>query len=381
MKLIEIVFIILTFYSFNGLCGTLNNITFYNDELGIITGDTSLIQKTLNGGNTWSDISLDQKFYINDSHIFDENRYTLIGDDGVILSTLNGGSDWLINSLNMNVNLNAIDFYDGNGVLVGDNGMIWYTNNGEVWEKSVPATVYLLNDVVFINKDIILAVGAGGTIVRSINAGKDWQIIETGYAKNLNAIQFSSELCGYIVGDNGLILQTNNGGISWSSFNTDINKELTSIDVNDKGEYVVVGCAGLIGIINDGEWDLFNSEITSKNLTDVAFVCDNKYLTIGEESLIYPVITEDSSLIITSNFFLQEAPIKVYPNPIVDKLYFKSDKNIEAIKIYDIEGRLKYFNHTTEAYVVDMTEFISGVYIIEVIYNKNIIWKKMLYKQ
>ena len=58
---------------------------------------------------------------------------------------------------------------------------------------------------------------------------------------------------------------------------------------------------------------------------------------------------------------------EIYPNPVDDVLYIKSDKNIEEINIYNIVGiKVAAVSGQQSAVSVDMSGFNSGVYFVEV---------------
>ena len=62
-----------------------------------------------------------------------------------------------------------------------------------------------------------------------------------------------------------------------------------------------------------------------------------------------------------------ENNFELYPNPVDDVLYIKSDKNINEINIYNIVGiKVSTINGQQSAVSVDMSGFKSGVYFVEI---------------
>ena len=62
-----------------------------------------------------------------------------------------------------------------------------------------------------------------------------------------------------------------------------------------------------------------------------------------------------------------ENNFEIYPNPVDDVLYIKSDNNIEEINIYNIVGiKMATVNGQQTTVNIDMSGFNSGVYFIEV---------------
>lgn len=75
-----------------------------------------------------------------------------------------------------------------------------------------------LNSVAFATDSIVWAVGANGTILKSIDAGNTWKLQDKITFYQLNSVWFTSKDTGYIAGDGsnyGLMLKTTNGGLSW----------------------------------------------------------------------------------------------------------------------------------------------------------------------
>ena len=65
--------------------------------------------------------------------------------------------------------------------------------------------------------------------------------------------------------------------------------------------------------------------------------------------------------------------IKLYPNPITQKLYLTTENAFQhaSIRIRNIDGQLlhEFTNISTSIFVVDMTHYSTGSYLIEIICN------------
>jgi photosystem II stability/assembly factor-like uncharacterized protein len=71
--------------------------------------------------------------------------------------------------------------------------------------------------IFFISESTGWAVGQGGTIRKTTNAGVNWISQTSGFTANyLCSVFFTDVNTGYIVGSGGLILKTTNGGGNWS---------------------------------------------------------------------------------------------------------------------------------------------------------------------
>lgn len=73
--------------------------------------------------------------------------------------------------------------------------------------------------------------------------------------------------------------------------------------------------------------------------------------------------------------------VNIYPNPVKNTLFIKTDENIKGINIYNINGQLTtdYGLHTTDNNLnIDVTNLKSGIYIININTNKGNIVKQFI---
>ena len=72
-----------------------------------------------------------------------------------------------------------------------------------------------LRDVHAFDRNTVIAVGDGGTVIKSLNGGISWDIYRIG-GINLYEIHFIDDSIGWLVGDRGSIRKTIDGGDTWS---------------------------------------------------------------------------------------------------------------------------------------------------------------------
>jgi len=74
--------------------------------------------------------------------------------------------------------------------------------------------------------------------------------------------------------------------------------------------------------------------------------------------------------------------IKIYPNPATDTLYLNfPDQNISKIQLIDSKGKVVYTdNVVTQNETIDLSEIISGLYIVQIHTSDNIYTKKVMIK-
>lgn len=81
-----------------------------------------------------------------------------------------------------------------------------------------------LNDVQCLTEDIVYAAGNAGTLVKTVNGGSSWSVINTGITENLVKIYFVDENKGYALTrvpftSVQTLLKTTDAGLSWSVIN------------------------------------------------------------------------------------------------------------------------------------------------------------------
>ena len=153
--------------------------------IGYLAGENSLFQpilgKTTNGGNSWEFVS----FYL------DGNEGSATGVDF---------TDQFVGYISARV-------WDGRGAIskTTDNGNNWTTTffSNPLWGIDFPISGA---------SQVGYCVGDSGTILKTYNAGKNWQGQISGTSEKLNKVHFLDLDFGFAVGENGTILRTTTGG-------------------------------------------------------------------------------------------------------------------------------------------------------------------------
>ncbi len=91
-----------------------------------------------------------------------------------------------------------------------------FSQSGWFWQNPKPQGNDL-NCIKFINDNTGWAVGKKGTIIKTSDAGNNWQIQNSKTTEILYNLLFVNENIGIVVGEKGTILRTSNGGLNWVS--------------------------------------------------------------------------------------------------------------------------------------------------------------------
>lgn len=84
------------------------------------------------------------------------------------------------------------------------------------WTFQPSVVTTTLTDIKMIDSLTAIAVGISGKIIKTIDKGKHWTIVQSGTQANLKAVDFRTKLEGYAVGDH-VVCHTTDGGETWSS--------------------------------------------------------------------------------------------------------------------------------------------------------------------
>ncbi len=181
---------------------------------------------------------------------------------------------WVVQASNTASNLRGVCFLaDGRkGFAVGDGGaMVVTTDAGSVWSTRLSSTSFNLNDIRFPTSSLGFAVGHSGTILRSTNGGTNWtRLTNVGTGSNLFGVWFTDASHGWAVGAAGTIAKTIDGGNSWTLRNP-TGSQLNSVSFSDTLNGWAVGEGGTIVGTHDGgaSWYVVQPSVTGQALKAV----------------------------------------------------------------------------------------------------------------
>ena len=178
---------------------------------------------------------------------------TLVGESGLIMKTTDNGQTWTEKSSNVSSVLFGVSTLGTIAVASGENGVVLRTtDNGDNWETVLPGTIENLNDAEIIAGTRAIVCGNNGEIFLSEDAGLNWTDVASGTTSNLTDILFIDEHRGFIVGTASTLLTTTDGGSNWISVDLSFtNSDLNAIAALDEYNLFIVGNGGSLFISND----------------------------------------------------------------------------------------------------------------------------------
>lgn len=187
--------------------------SFAKDQVGWAAGESGAIQRTIDGGATWTLQETPTRKLLYDVAAIDDNHAWAVGAGGTILRTVDGGRNWDEQSSGVTQALRAVHFVDSKrGWAVGAKGAIISTANGGArWQRQTSGVELNLNDVVFLNAKEASGEGwiAGdrGLLLHTADGGAAWENVELSARANLSRLFFIAPDCGWVVGTSGAIFK------------------------------------------------------------------------------------------------------------------------------------------------------------------------------
>jgi photosystem II stability/assembly factor-like uncharacterized protein len=195
-----------------GICGGGSQTILYSTDSG---SSWNIAQTGFFGGGFWGASMLSSQigFVAGENSIFQP----LLG------RTTDSGINWDFNAFYLNNNegrATGVDFTDLNtgyvsaSVWDGTGAIAKTTNGGVDWTSTMFNNPLWSVDFPISNSGLIgYSAGDQGTILKTYNAGVNWQQQQSGITLRLNKVFFKDIDFGFAVGDNGIILRTIDGGV------------------------------------------------------------------------------------------------------------------------------------------------------------------------
>lgn len=325
-----------------------NSVYFPTHNIGYVGAGYNKIMKTYNAGLTWQTLLVPYPPGIYEtSLIYCIDSLTCFTGKNLCFKTFNGGLNWVVDS---NASpLKDVSFHTTNrgyGLWsnTNDGGMNW-TN-----PTSYPAGLTPdYNCIFYINDSVgwLGGMGSGGSpnfnygkIAKSTDYGFSYQ--ETNFQYEMLQIRdlfFINDTVGFACGNgqsgnSRQIMKTIDGGLNWHkqflNYTTNYSAVTQLQCLNDSLCYAISG------------WQVFKTTNGGGPM-----------IGLGE------------------NEIANQNRLKIFPNPVTDKLFFNETCDYCSVVIFDNQGREIFKYPKIDRYGIDMNQLSKGFYIYSITNRQN----------
>ncbi len=183
-----------------------------------------LANQTLNA-QTWTQQTSNTDSLLWDVSFINNDTGLVCGNYGIILKTTDGGANWISQNSGITNNLGAIQFVDENtayaAAAFNNTTLLKSTDGGNVWNDiSLNLTNRYGSGIWFVNADTgFYSFGEGyysnRWILKTTNGGTNWDTVYSGTGW-LSYFFFPDADNGYATITDGIVLKTTDGGTSWT---------------------------------------------------------------------------------------------------------------------------------------------------------------------
>ena len=207
-------------------------------------------------------------------------------------------------------NFYSVNFVDkSHGWAAGYYGTILKTmDGGRNWTHISLPNTDLIRRIQFLDKDYGWLVTHRGHIMSSNDGGTTWKIRYSEENQiNLRNIKFLNESIGWVVGHEGTILYTNDGGETWTnqSLSNFIGRDLPRINgltILNETQAILAGEFGVIAeTINAGKtWTIISSPNIKATFTEIEQI-GNSIIAVGLDGVVAQIHSNKNNILALSD--------------------------------------------------------------------------------
>ncbi|MBU1821133.1 MAG: hypothetical protein KKG00_06440, partial [Bacteroidetes bacterium] len=143
-----------------------------------------------------------------------------------------------------------------------------------------------LADVAFPSASVGFAVGEEGILLKSMDAGANWESLQSGTTSDLKRIHMISSSVGWAVGHNSTLLKTQDGGITWIKQKIPGNYQMSDLSFVDENSGWVIGSSKIFHTSDGGDTWIAQQSGTQYNLFGVHAVNPSTAWIIAPNGLV-----------------------------------------------------------------------------------------------
>lgn len=306
----------------------IQTMAFATTMKGFAGGYSPLLKKTIDGGQTWEEVSIGTDVYAYMIlKFYDENR-------GIVLY------------MSEDYDLEVRTTQDG----------------GETWELSTQPPMHGIIGLNYADENTLYAVGYSGSVYKTEDGGDIWTLIrQEGMDINMNTA-FKDAETGVFAGESGDIYRTEDGGETWTNvLYTGYHFFDGLLYKNDKIMAAGTDEDVYLSADNGENFEFVFNGPGQNTFYDIGLFEDNSGLICGSGGTI---LGFDEVFLNTTEAVKDR--VSIYPNPASDKIYINSPHIIEKAILKDMNGRtVAQTSMEDSSGEIDIQSLPKGVYILQ----------------
>ena len=386
----------------SGTSINLYDVFFTDSNTGYAVGDSGIILKTINAGETWSALSSGTNYDLNSIHFPAPNIGYAVGDgyngsvhEGIILKTIDGGTTWTATFIAIGNEVFISDVFSPDtitGYTSCSRHIIDMTYNpfiektmdgGTTWTYLDFVGPYIfVGSIFFTDINTGYAVGTAGhnagvgLIAKTSDGGATWTGLSHPSSWGLTSVYFTDNNTGFIVSGKGDIQKTIDAGTNWIALSSGTTSALASVFFPDANTGYAVGhndtnsVGTIVKTINGGTTWMELSSGTTYHLYAVHFTNTETGYVVGENGTILKTTNGGGFPLRINEKPLDKNSLKFYPTPSSDKITIETSTE-GHVYIQNLNGQELLNHHISKPSAqIDINGLPVGIYFIKFI-NEN----------
>jgi len=225
---------------------TYSDIQFLTGSVGWICGNSGSIQKTINGGITWTPQSVGVTDAFISMSFINVNEGWLMGINGGtgnVYRTTDGGASWNLLSSD-GTRSNSIFFTDSNnGWRVGSSILVT-TDGGITWTSQISPSTATWRDIYMLNSSVGIICGQS-FIIQTTDGGINWNEVYNAGSGSFLKIDFDpNSTTGYASGASVGVTKSTDNGTTWITTSSGKSPQYVSSASGNMAVTIPVGLPG-----------------------------------------------------------------------------------------------------------------------------------------
>jgi photosystem II stability/assembly factor-like uncharacterized protein len=371
--------------SYSPTTNDLYDVYFIDENIGVAVGDSGTILRSTDGGEFWSQVMSNDTINFEKVKFFNSQTGLALGSH--LFKTTDAGQSWTQIDIENKFFIDLAILNDTDCIITGaPTGVLKSFDQGETWEILVAENeLYYERDyglLSFVDENIGYTISTVNQytsfFLKTIDGGYTWDSIFIAPADDWTtnaAFSFTQEGIGFKGGwYSSFLKKTVDDGSNWKTLQT---PDLSGIfdfhiEKNQPNAYYACGSHNKIYKSTDqGEnWQLMNIDAVQEDFNGIYFLNDSLGWVVGKNGTILNTMSTNN---IDKTFDLT-----ISPNPTTGHLtlYNRSAFEIINLTLFDQTGRLiKRLSPSNEIFIEDLP---SGIYFLQIEMSDDVVTKKLV---